>query len=63
MDVMTKTQAPTVKQLRLHDSGVDVTAQHLGTVVVLVGARPAHPSLKAKVTNAGTGPSTASSRR
>jgi hypothetical protein len=52
----TLTQAPTVKPLRLHDNGVDVTAEHVGTTIVLVGARPQHPSLKAKVTKARSGP-------
>jgi len=55
----TLTQAPTAKKLRLHDNGVDVTAQHLGTTVVIVGARPQHQPLKAKVTNAPIGPSRA----
>lgn len=35
------------------DNGVDVTAQHLGTTVVVVGARPQRPSPEAKVTRAG----------
>jgi hypothetical protein len=61
MGVMTKTPAPTVEQLRLHDNAVDVTAQHVGTTVTLVGARPEH--LSAKVTSALTGPSTAPPRR
>ncbi|MGA2312097.1 MAG: hypothetical protein ABSF87_06990 [Xanthobacteraceae bacterium] len=56
---MTKTQAPKAEPLRLHNNAVDVTAQHLGTTVVLVGACSQHPSLKAKVTSAGSGPSTA----
>jgi hypothetical protein len=56
---MTKTQAP--EQLRLHDNGVDVTARHLGTTIVLVGARPEH--LSAKVTSAPTAPNTAPPRR
>jgi hypothetical protein len=63
MGVMTKTQSPTVEPLRLHDNAVDVTAQHVGTTVVVVGARPEHLSLKAKVTNALTVPSTAPPRR
>ena len=58
MGVMTKTQAPTVKQLRLHDNAVDVTAQYVGTTVALIGARPQHLSLKANVTSAPSGPST-----
>jgi len=61
MGVMTKTQAP--EQLRLHDNGVDVTARHLGTTIVIVGAHPQHPSLEVKVTSAPTAPSTAPPRR
>jgi len=64
MGVMTKTltQAATVEQLRLPDNTVDVTAQHVGTTVALLGARSEHLSLKAKVTSALTGPSTAPPR-
>ena len=57
MGVMTKTEAP--EPLRLPENAVDVTAQHIGTTIMLVGARPQHPSPEAKVTGAPTGPGTA----
>jgi hypothetical protein len=43
----------------LPDNAVDVTAQHIGTTVVVVGARPAHLTPKAKVTSARIGPGAA----
>jgi hypothetical protein len=56
---MTKAQPPTVEKLRLHANAVEVTAQHLGTTIVVVGARPQRPSPEAKVTNARSGPGAA----
>ncbi len=63
MSAMTKTQAPTAKKLRLHDNAVDVTVRNIGTTVVLVGARPEHPSPDAEGIRAPTTPSTTPPRR
>jgi hypothetical protein len=51
-----KDPSPTVKKLHLHDNAVDVTAQHVGTTVVLVGVET--PVTESQVTIALTGPST-----
>ncbi len=59
MGAMTKTKAPTREKLRLHANGVDVTALHLGTTIVIVGARPEHLSPEAKGSRAPTTSSTA----